>query len=140
MKNYDALSNALSFEFEILLPEGITMGDITKFMETDDKWINCMRSPYDSDKWIPVTQYTGPYTTDNFIIKHENIVGYFEKIVDNKLVIYTSKDLWENSLVGKFLNRGIKLYAYPKAMISTIDDNYVTTIHNLLSFDIWPSD
>jgi len=131
-------SNELLYEFNIVTPSGVTMDDVTKFMESDDRWRACIKAPYDPDKHIPITQYTGPYIgyEECFMYKSEYIIGFFKEIVDNKLVMYTSKDLWSNSLLHKLFDNGVELCAYLKGMISTIDDNNITTIHRLLSFDI----
>lgn len=131
-------SNELLYEFNIVTPSGVTMDDVTKFMESDDRWCECIKAPYDPDKHIPITQYTGPYIgyEECFMYKPEYIIGFFKEIVDNKLVMYTNKDLWSNSLLHKWFDNGVELCAYLKGMISTIDDNNITTIHRLLSFDI----
>lgn len=131
-------SNELLYEFNIVTPSGVTMDDVTKFMESDDRWSACIKAPYDPDKRIPITRYTGPYIgyEECFVYKSEYIIGFFKEIVDNKLVMYTSKDLWSNSLLHKLFDNGVELCAYLKGMISTIDDNNITTIHRLLSFDI----
>jgi hypothetical protein len=131
-------SNELLYEFNIVTPSGVTMDDVNKFMESDARWRACIKAPYDPDKHIPITQYTGPYIgyEECFMYKPEYIIGFFKEIVDNKLVMYTNKDLWSKNLLHKWFDNGVELCAYLKGMISTIDDNNITTIHRLLSFDI----
>ena len=129
--------NELLYEFNIVTPDGVTINDVIKFIETDDRWCECIKAPYDPDKYIPITQYTGPYIGNEFFMQRsEHIVGFFKEIVDNKLIMYTSKDLWSNKLLHKLFDNGVELCAYLRGMICTIDDNNVTTIHRLVSFDI----